>query len=144
MLSSRFRSYLRSEKARRELESSKGPDWDRRGGERVSERLSAQVQPYAEHRAMRIHEDRGLPKTRCEQPDSSCCSRSGGAASRGGGGAAIGAAPIRLMRQVLVECAVMALSGGAAGLLLTVWTAVGIRHRAIATGLTSSGSINYL
>jgi putative ABC transport system permease protein len=36
--------------------------------------------------------------------------------------AAIGAARIRLMRQVLVECVVMALAGGAAGLLLAVWT----------------------
>jgi putative ABC transport system permease protein len=36
--------------------------------------------------------------------------------------AAIGAARVRLMRQVLVECAVMALAGGAAGLLLAVWS----------------------
>jgi putative ABC transport system permease protein len=36
--------------------------------------------------------------------------------------AAIGAARIRLMRQVLVECGVMALAGGAAGLLLAVWS----------------------
>jgi putative ABC transport system permease protein len=34
---------------------------------------------------------------------------------------AIGAARMRLIRQVLVECAVMALAGGAAGLLLAVW-----------------------
>jgi putative ABC transport system permease protein len=36
--------------------------------------------------------------------------------------AAIGAARMRLMRQVLVECAVLAISGGAAGLLLALWT----------------------
>ena len=36
--------------------------------------------------------------------------------------AAIGAGRARLMRQVLVECAVMAIAGGAAGLLLAVWT----------------------
>ena len=36
--------------------------------------------------------------------------------------AAIGAARIRLMRQVLVECAVMSLAGGAVGLLLAVWS----------------------
>jgi putative ABC transport system permease protein len=36
--------------------------------------------------------------------------------------AAIGAARIRLMRQVLVECAVMSLAGGAIGLLLAVWS----------------------
>jgi putative ABC transport system permease protein len=36
--------------------------------------------------------------------------------------AAIGAARIRLMRQVLVECAVVAISGGAAGLLLAGWS----------------------
>ena len=36
--------------------------------------------------------------------------------------AAIGAARSRLMRQVLVECIVMAAAGGAAGLLLAVWT----------------------
>jgi predicted permease len=36
--------------------------------------------------------------------------------------AAIGAARGRLMRQVLVECGVMALAGGAAGLLLAVWS----------------------
>jgi putative ABC transport system permease protein len=36
--------------------------------------------------------------------------------------AAIGAARLRLMRQVLVECAVMAIAGGAVGLLLAVWT----------------------
>ena len=36
--------------------------------------------------------------------------------------AAIGAARVRLMRQVLVECAVMAVAGGAAGLLLAVWS----------------------
>jgi putative ABC transport system permease protein len=36
--------------------------------------------------------------------------------------AAIGAARVRLMRQVLVECAVMAMAGGAAGLLLAVWS----------------------
>ena len=36
--------------------------------------------------------------------------------------AAIGAARARLMRQVLVECAVMALAGGAAGLILAVWS----------------------
>ena len=35
--------------------------------------------------------------------------------------AAIGARRGRLMRQVLVECAVMALAGGAAGLVLAVW-----------------------
>ena len=35
---------------------------------------------------------------------------------------AIGAARMRLMRQVLVECAVLALAGGAAGLLLAVWS----------------------
>ena len=36
--------------------------------------------------------------------------------------AAIGAARARLMRQVLVECAVLALAGGAAGLFLAVWS----------------------
>jgi putative ABC transport system permease protein len=36
--------------------------------------------------------------------------------------AAIGAGRIRLMRQVLVECAAMAIAGGAAGLLLAVWS----------------------
>jgi putative ABC transport system permease protein len=36
--------------------------------------------------------------------------------------AAIGAARARLMRQVLVECGVMALAGGALGLLFAVWT----------------------
>jgi putative ABC transport system permease protein len=36
--------------------------------------------------------------------------------------AAIGAARVRLMRQVLVECAVMSVLGGAAGLLLAVWS----------------------
>ena len=36
--------------------------------------------------------------------------------------AAIGAARARLMRQVLVECAVMALAGGVAGLILAVWS----------------------
>ncbi len=36
--------------------------------------------------------------------------------------AAIGAARMRLMRQVLVESAVMALAGGAAGLVLAVWS----------------------
>ena len=36
--------------------------------------------------------------------------------------AAIGAARARLMRQVLVECAVMALAGGALGLLFAVWS----------------------
>jgi putative ABC transport system permease protein len=35
--------------------------------------------------------------------------------------AAIGASRVRLMRQVLVECSVMALAGGAAGLLLAAW-----------------------
>jgi putative ABC transport system permease protein len=35
---------------------------------------------------------------------------------------AIGAARPRLIRQVLVECSVMALAGGAAGLLLAVWS----------------------
>jgi putative ABC transport system permease protein len=35
--------------------------------------------------------------------------------------AAIGAARLRLIRQVLVECSVMAFAGGAAGLLLAVW-----------------------
>ena len=35
--------------------------------------------------------------------------------------AAIGAARMRLIRQVLVECSVMALAGGAAGLVLAVW-----------------------
>jgi len=35
--------------------------------------------------------------------------------------AAIGAARMRLFRQVLVECGVMALGGGAAGLILAVW-----------------------
>lgn len=35
--------------------------------------------------------------------------------------AAIGAARIRLMRQVLVECIVMALAGGVVGVLLAVW-----------------------
>jgi putative ABC transport system permease protein len=44
--------------------------------------------------------------------------------------AAIGAARARLMRQVLVESAVMALAGGAAGLLLAIWTV-----RALATQL---------
>ena len=36
--------------------------------------------------------------------------------------AAIGAGRARLMRQVLVECGVMALAGGAAGLILAVWS----------------------
>jgi len=36
--------------------------------------------------------------------------------------AAIGAARARLMRQLLVECAVMALAGGVAGLMLAVWS----------------------
>ncbi len=36
--------------------------------------------------------------------------------------AAIGAARARLMRQVLVECAVMALAGGALGLLFALWS----------------------
>ena len=36
--------------------------------------------------------------------------------------AAIGAARIRLMRQLLVECGVMAIVGGAVGLLLAVWS----------------------
>ena len=36
--------------------------------------------------------------------------------------AAIGAARAQLMRQVLVECAVMALAGGVAGLILAVWS----------------------
>ncbi len=36
--------------------------------------------------------------------------------------AAIGAGRARLIRQVLVECAVMALAGGAAGLILAVWS----------------------
>ena len=36
--------------------------------------------------------------------------------------AAIGAARGRLMRQVLVECAVLAIAGGVAGLLLAVWS----------------------
>jgi putative ABC transport system permease protein len=36
--------------------------------------------------------------------------------------AAIGATRVRLMRQVLVECGVMAVAGGAAGLLLAVWS----------------------
>src|SRR6185436_3443769 len=36
--------------------------------------------------------------------------------------AAIGAARARLMRQLLVECAVLALAGGAAGLILAVWS----------------------
>jgi len=36
--------------------------------------------------------------------------------------AAIGAARARLMRQLLVECAVMALAGGVAGLILAVWS----------------------
>ena len=35
---------------------------------------------------------------------------------------AIGAARARLIRQVLVECSVMALAGGAAGLILAVWS----------------------
>ncbi len=35
---------------------------------------------------------------------------------------AIGAARSRLIRQVLVECSVMALAGGAAGLVLAVWS----------------------
>jgi putative ABC transport system permease protein len=35
--------------------------------------------------------------------------------------AAIGAARARLIRQVLVECSVMALAGGAAGLVLALW-----------------------
>jgi putative ABC transport system permease protein len=35
---------------------------------------------------------------------------------------AIGAGRARLIRQVLVECSVMALAGGAAGLLLAVWS----------------------
>jgi len=35
---------------------------------------------------------------------------------------AIGAARPRLIRQVLVECSVMALAGGAAGLMLAVWS----------------------
>jgi putative ABC transport system permease protein len=36
--------------------------------------------------------------------------------------AAIGAARARLMRQMLVECAVLALAGGVAGLILAVWS----------------------
>ena len=36
--------------------------------------------------------------------------------------AAIGAARMRLVRQVLVECGVMAIAGGAAGILLAVWS----------------------
>jgi putative ABC transport system permease protein len=36
--------------------------------------------------------------------------------------AAIGAGRMRLMRQVLVECSVMAIAGGAAGLLLAMWS----------------------
>jgi putative ABC transport system permease protein len=36
--------------------------------------------------------------------------------------AAIGAGRMRLMRQVLVECGVMAIAGGAAGLLLATWS----------------------
>ena len=36
--------------------------------------------------------------------------------------AALGAARAQLMRQVLVECAVMALAGGVAGLILAVWS----------------------
>ena len=36
--------------------------------------------------------------------------------------AAIGAARLRLMRQVLVECGVLAIAGGIAGLLLAVWS----------------------
>lgn len=36
--------------------------------------------------------------------------------------AAIGAARLRLMRQMLVECAVMAIAGGGLGLLFAVWT----------------------
>jgi putative ABC transport system permease protein len=36
--------------------------------------------------------------------------------------AAIGAARARLMRQVLVECAVLAVAGGVAGLILAVWS----------------------
>lgn len=36
--------------------------------------------------------------------------------------AAIGAARARLMRQMLVECAVLAMAGGIAGLLLAVWS----------------------
>ena len=36
--------------------------------------------------------------------------------------AAVGAARARLMRQMLVECAVMALAGGVAGLILAVWS----------------------
>ena len=36
--------------------------------------------------------------------------------------AAIGAARARLMRQMLVECAVLALAGGVAGLMLAVWS----------------------
>ena len=36
--------------------------------------------------------------------------------------AAIGAARMRLVRQVLVECGVMAITGGAAGILLAVWS----------------------
>jgi putative ABC transport system permease protein len=36
--------------------------------------------------------------------------------------AAIGAARGRLMRQVLVECSVMALAGGAVGLVLAIWS----------------------
>jgi putative ABC transport system permease protein len=35
---------------------------------------------------------------------------------------AIGAGRLRLIRQVIVECSVMALAGGAAGLLLAVWS----------------------
>jgi putative ABC transport system permease protein len=35
--------------------------------------------------------------------------------------AAIGAGRVRLIRQILVECGVMALAGGAAGLLMAVW-----------------------
>jgi putative ABC transport system permease protein len=36
--------------------------------------------------------------------------------------AAIGAARMRLMRQVLVECSVLALAGGIAGLMLAIWS----------------------
>jgi ABC-type lipoprotein release transport system permease subunit len=45
-----------------------------------------------------------------------------GAGARSRVRAAIGAARARLMRQLLVECAVMAFAGGVAGLLLAVWS----------------------